>query len=112
VPFAQTIESDKGKRARNSFSPFRSGDPSQAKWIRHVFGYAQMRPNGIRLKYHPHVPSMGLYKGVRDRIRYDAILVGNASGVGSLEARDHAKRRRFAATAWPEQRENLAPPNL
>ena len=71
-----------------------------------VLGHGQVREQSVVLEHHPHPPLLGRQGDPRAGDKPAADL--DRAAVGPLEAGDEPQRRRLAATAGAEQRQQMA----
>ncbi len=75
--------------------------------VRDVVEHAQVRPDRVGLEHHAEAALLGGH-GDAPGLRPDDVAAdSDLAVVGRLQADDAAQQRRFAAAAWPEQREDV-----
>ena len=72
---------------------------------RRVLEHGHVRPDGIRLKHHAEPAAVGRHEHAVRRREHDAAIHRDLAGARPLESRDRPQRRRLAAAARAEQRE-------
>ena len=99
-------------RARPSSRMRRAVVAAQLERVGDVLEHGHVRPDRVRLEDHAEVALVGRHERRRRRRGDDAPAQRDLAGVGTLEAGDQAQGRGLAAAARPEQREDLAAPDL
>jgi hypothetical protein len=90
----------------------RAVDPAHPERIGDVLEHGHVRPDGIALEDHAHLPFVSRHKGAGGGRVEHASVVDDLSAIAPLEADDHAQGRRLAAPARPEQGQNLTAPHI
>ena len=75
---------------------------------REVLEDRHVRPDGVGLEDDPEVALLGGDGNLARHVDESVVADGDPPGLGMLEAGDRHQRRRLAAAARPEQREELA----
>jgi len=76
--------------------------------VRDVLAHSHVRPQRVRLEDHAHVPLVRRHVDARSAVEDGLLAEPERSTVGRLEARDATECRGLAASARPEEDEELA----
>ena len=110
IPVRVPLEPHQRQGLPESRGPLRPRHGAELEAVRHVLGDGLVRPHRVRLEEHAHPAALG-WHGLSGR-REPAIPEPDLPRVGREEARDQAEGRGLPAARRPEQREQLAVPDL
>ena len=98
----EALEPDEGDQLPDPFRDAGLRPAANAKPVADVLGRVHVRPQGVGLEHHRHVPPLG-----RERSDWLPADLDPAGGDGD-EAREGAQQRRLAAAGGPEEGDELA----
>jgi hypothetical protein len=85
-----------------------SWNVADRQWVGHVVEHGHVRPDGVALKHHAHVASVGLNEDTRLGVDHRRTGDADPSAVDAFETGDHAQRGGLAAAGRTQQGEHLA----
>src|SRR5581483_9132415 len=107
-PLLEACHADKREGARHAVVDLSLREMPRTQREGHVLLDAHVRPDRVRLEDHPHSALVGREAEAPLADHHGPVAEVDGTRVGNLEAGDHPQRRRLAAAARSEERNDLA----